>query len=60
MGDMADYITEQNMDALALHHAGMCRDECEYCEADDHWRNKRVSELSDDEEDEMDRRSGSV
>ncbi len=32
MGDMADALTEQGMDALIAHNAGQCLDDwCQYC-----------------------------
>ena len=34
MGEMADYLTEQGMDQLAMHDAGMCDGPCQECEAE--------------------------
>ena len=34
MGDMADYLTEQGMDQLAMHDAGMCDGPCQECETE--------------------------
>lgn len=35
MGDAADYLTEQGMDSLAMHDAGMCDGPCQYCDAEE-------------------------
>jgi hypothetical protein len=32
MGDIADYLIEQGLDALAMHEAGLCEDFCQDCE----------------------------
>ena len=37
MGDMAEYLTEMEMDALTLHEIGMCGEFgiCQYCEEEE-------------------------
>ena len=37
MGDMADYLTEMEMDAWTLHQTGQCGEFgiCQYCEEED-------------------------
>lgn len=34
MGDAADDLTEQGLNAWLAHLAGICEDFCEYCEAE--------------------------
>lgn len=34
MGDMADALTEQGLDAVAMHDAGLCDGPCQQCDED--------------------------
>lgn len=42
MGDMADYLIEQGMDALAQHEAGGCDGPCQECDAEEKEQKARL------------------
>ena len=40
MGDMADALTEEGMDAVLLHNIGQCDAFCRYCDEDAEWKDR--------------------
>jgi len=45
VGEIADWLRDQGMDALALHHRGECEFGCEYCGEEEDERNTNPGPL---------------